>query len=48
MKLEPRLSGGDAAEQTPLARRLIFLVLYWAGGVATVGAIAFLIRTWLL
>jgi hypothetical protein len=48
MKLEPRLSGGDAAERTPLARRLLFLLLYWAGGVAAVGLVAFLIRSWLL
>jgi hypothetical protein len=48
MKLEPRLGGGDAAERTPLGRRLFFLFLYWAGGVAVVGLLAFLIRSWLL
>lgn len=48
MRLQPRLTGGDAAERTPLARRLLFLLLYWAGGVAAVGAVAFVIRSWLV
>jgi hypothetical protein len=35
-------------EQAPLPRRLAWFVGLWAAGVAVVGAMGFLIRTWLL
>lgn len=32
----------------PLARRLLWFVGLWAAGVAVVGSVAWLIRTWLI
>ncbi|RYD15431.1 MAG: DUF2474 domain-containing protein [Lysobacteraceae bacterium] len=37
----------DDADRRPLARRLAWLVLYWLAGVASVGALALLVRIWL-
>ncbi|WP_310474770.1 DUF2474 domain-containing protein [Sandarakinorhabdus sp.] len=34
--------------ETPLSRRLVWFVGLWAAGVAVVGAVGLLIRTWLL
>lgn len=36
------------AEDTPLAKRLGWFVLLWVLGVAVVGAVAALLRWWLL
>ena len=33
--------------EPPLQRRLLWFVALWAGGVLTVGAIAYVIRFWL-
>lgn len=35
------------ADAQPLWKRLLWLVLYWLGGVAVVGALAVTIRFWL-
>jgi len=34
-------------ERRPLVRRLALFVLYWLAGVASVGALALLVRVWL-
>jgi len=34
-------------EQRPIWSRLVWMVVIWAASVAFLGAIAFLIRTWL-
>ena len=47
MRFEPRLDGGRAADRTPLARRLGWLVAIWGASVALLGAVALVIRWWL-
>ncbi|MET1755323.1 DUF2474 domain-containing protein [Novosphingobium sp. RD2P27] len=37
----------DAADQAPLWKRLAWMAAIWAGSVAALGMIAWLIRTWL-
>jgi len=34
--------------ERPLARRLLWFVGLWAAGVAVVGSVAWVIRTWLI
>jgi hypothetical protein len=34
-------------EQRPIAKRLLWFVLLWAGGVAAVAGVAWLIKLWL-
>ncbi|HEY6543640.1 MAG TPA: hypothetical protein VIZ64_01955 [Dokdonella sp.] len=37
----------DEADRRPLATRLAWLAVLWLAGVASVGALAWLIRIWL-
>ncbi|MBB3861445.1 hypothetical protein GGQ88_002729 [Novosphingobium hassiacum] len=45
--IDPRLDGADQAEARPLWQRLGWMVAIWLGSVLTLGAVAWVIRSWL-
>jgi hypothetical protein len=45
--IDPRLSGAERAEATPLWRRLAWMAAIWAMSVAVLGAVAMVIKAWL-
>ncbi len=45
--IDPRLSGAERAEATPLWRRLAWMAAIWATSVAALGAVAMVIKAWL-
>jgi hypothetical protein len=45
--IDPRLSGAERAEATPLWRRLAWMAAIWAMSVAALGAVAMVIKVWL-
>lgn len=45
--IDPRLSGAEGAEATPLWRRLAWMAAIWGMSVAVLGAVATVLRTWL-
>lgn len=45
--IDPRLSGSERAEATPLWRRLAWMAAIWAMSVAALGAVAMVIKAWL-
>lgn len=47
MAFDPLSQDGKHADNQPLAKRLGWLVVYWAMGVVAVGAVGFLIRFWI-
>jgi hypothetical protein len=45
--IDPRLSGAERAEATPLWRRLAWMAAIWAISVAALGVVAMVIKAWL-
>ncbi|MFM9937585.1 MAG: DUF2474 domain-containing protein [Novosphingobium sp.] len=45
--IDPRLSGAERAEATPLWRRLAWMAAIWAMSVGALGAVAMVLRAWL-
>ncbi len=45
--IDPRLTGAERAEATPLWRRLAWMAAIWAMSVAALGAVAMVIKAWL-
>ncbi len=39
--------GGEVPEEKPLWQRLLWMAAIWLASVAALGAVAFVIRTWL-
>ncbi len=46
MKLDP-LGGAERAERVPLWRRIGWMAAIWGMSVALLGAVAFVIRSWI-
>jgi hypothetical protein len=47
MSFDPLSQSDKSADETPLSRRLIWMLAYWAMGVALVGAVGFILRLWI-
>ena len=45
--IDPRLSGAERAEATPLWRRLAWMAAIWAMSVAGLGVVGLVLRAWL-
>ncbi|WP_138104589.1 DUF2474 family protein [Parasphingorhabdus sp.] len=47
MAFDPLSKTGKAADETPLPKRLIWMLAYWSMGVLAIGTVGFLIRLWI-
>jgi len=45
--IDPRLSGAERAEATPLWRRLAWMAAIWALSVGALGVVGMVLRLWL-
>lgn len=45
--IDPRLSGAERAEATPLWKRLAWMAAIWALSVVALGAVGLVLRAWL-
>jgi hypothetical protein len=45
--IDPRLSGAERAEATPLWKRLAWMAAIWAMSVAGLGVVGMALRVWL-
>jgi len=45
--IDPRLSGAERAEATPLWRRLAWMAAIWALSVGALGVVGLVLRAWL-
>jgi len=45
--IDPRLSGAERAEATPLWRRLAWMAAIWALSVGVLGVVGMVLRLWL-
>ena len=45
--IDPRLSGAERAEATPLWKRLAWMAAIWAMSVAGLGVVGMVLRVWL-
>lgn len=47
MAFDPLSSKGKTADGAPLPMRLLWMLAYWAMGVAVVGTVGYFIRFWI-